>query len=213
MSFTPADEARHPDVAVEAWWWWGWDAGGDSGLFVGFELRGRTFDYWAGFVRRDEPYVYVEELDGSGLRQGLEIKPPQMWADHQCDVPFRQWSVGNEAHGVLLDDPTEAWRRAHGAPVPVTFDIEWGSTAEVAPIEHGYEQHGDIDARIELAEGVQAVVGPGHRLHVWGAPYLPHALAMPVDATGLRAPYRRSDGINVDQVLTSTGWLGRTVGT
>ena len=76
------------------------------GLFVGLELRGRRFDYWAGLVRRGEPFLYVEELDGSGLRQGLEIKPPQMWADHVCDVPFRQWSVGNEAHGVLLDDPT-----------------------------------------------------------------------------------------------------------
>ena len=48
---------------------------------------------------------YIEELDGAGLAAGLEIKPPQMWADHVCDVPFRQWSVGNEAHGVLLDDP------------------------------------------------------------------------------------------------------------
>ena len=28
-----------------------------------------------------------------------------MWADHVCDVPFHQWSVGNEAHGVLLDEP------------------------------------------------------------------------------------------------------------
>jgi hypothetical protein len=29
---------------------------------------------------------------------------------------------------------------------------------------------------------------------------------------GLRGPYRRSDGVHVDQVLTSAGWLGRTVG-
>ena len=36
---------------------------------------------------------------------------------------------------------------------------------------------------------------------------------MPVDTAGLRGPYRRSDGVNVDQVLTPTGWLGRTVGT
>ena len=26
--------------------------------------------------------------DGTGLRGGLEIKPPEMWAGHECDVPF-----------------------------------------------------------------------------------------------------------------------------
>jgi hypothetical protein len=212
MLFAAADEGRHPDVAVEAWWWWGWNADASAGLFIGLELRGRRFDYWAGLVRRGQPFLYVEELDGSGLRQGLEIKPPQMWADHACDVPFRQWSVGNEAHGVLLDDPTEAWRRAYGSPVPVTFDVEWGTDAEPVAIAHGYEQAGEVDARIELTEGVLELVGPGHRAHVWGVPYLPQALAMPVDSAGLRGPYRRSDGVIVDQVLTPTGWLGRTLG-
>ena len=47
------------------------------GVFVGFELRGRRFDYWAGLVREGEPYLYIEELDGTGLRGGLEIKPPR----------------------------------------------------------------------------------------------------------------------------------------
>jgi hypothetical protein len=213
MLFAVADEGRHADVAVEAWWWWGATTTSSAGLFVGLELRGRRFDYWAGLVRRGEPFLYVEELDGTGLREGLEIKPPQMWADHQCDVPFRQWSVGNEAHGVLIDEPAEVWNRAFGTPVPVTFDIEWGATAEPVAVEHGYEQAGDIDARIELTDGVLAIVGPAHRAHVWGVPYLPRALAMPVDDAGLRGPYRRSDGTNVDQVLTSSGWLGRTLGT
>jgi hypothetical protein len=216
MLFAAADESRHPDVAVEAWWWWGWNGGGTAGVFVGLELRGRRFDYWAGLVRRGEPYLYVEELDGTGLRQGLEIKPSQMWADHACDVPFRQWSVGNEAHGVLLDDPSEAWRRAFGSPVPVTFDVEWGSASDPTEIDgipgRGYEQAGDVDARVELTEGILELVGPGHRVHIWGVPYLPHALAMPIATAGLRGPYRRADGVNVDQVLTSTGWLGRTVG-
>ena len=137
-----------------------------------------------------------------------------MWADHVCDVPFRQWSLGNEAHGVLLDDPTEAWRRAYGTPVPVTFDIEWDAAERSdRRSPHGYEQAGEIDARIELTEGVLALVGPGHRVHVWGVPYLPASFwRCPIDAAGLRGPYRRSDGVNVDQVLTPTGWLGRTVG-
>jgi hypothetical protein len=217
--WSDADERRHPDAPVEAWWWWGSsihpETGVLVGVFVGLELRGRRFDYWAGVVREGEPYLYVEELDGTGLRQGLDIKPPEMWAGHECDVPFRQWSLGNEAHGVLLDDPTEAWRRAHGTPVPVTFDVEWYAAADPGPVDppgaisssdgrRGYRQEGEVDVRIELTEGVLAFTGPGERVHVWGAPYLPTSFAMPIDTRGLRAPYRRSDGLLVDQVLATS---------
>jgi hypothetical protein len=207
--FADRDEARHHGSPVEAWWFWGHTADASCGLFVGLELRGTRFDYWAGLVRAGEPYLYVEELDGIGLRRGLEIKPPEMWADHQCDVPMRQWSVGNEAHGVLLDDPTEAWRRGYGTVVPVTFDIEWYATADPTPIPHGYEQHGEIDAHVELTDGILAIRGAASRAHVWGTPYLPRAYAMPVAGEGLRAPYRRHDGLVVDQVLGAAGWLGR----
>jgi len=206
-----ADEGRHADVAVEAWWWWGANADATAGIFVGFELRGRRFDYWAGLVREGEPYLYVEELDGTGLRDGLEIKPPEMWAGHHCDVQMRQWSIGNEAHGVLLDDPIDATRRAYGTPVPVTFDVEWYAAGDASPIERGYEQAGEIDARIELVEGVLALEGPAYRVHVWGVPYLPRALAMPAGDDLLWAPYRRHDGLSVMQVLTSGGWVARTV--
>jgi len=211
-----SDEHRHPDAPVEAWWWWGANEPtgpdeGRAGVFVGFELRGGRFDYWAGLVREGEPYLLVEELDGADLRRGLEIKPPEMWADHVCDAPMRQWSLGNEAHGVLLDDPTEAWRRVHGHVVPVTFDIEWYASA--APVEldllpgaRGYAQAGEVDVQIELTEGVLAFTGPAERVHVWGVPYVPRSFAMPNDQRRLRAPYRRSDGTFVDQVLTGARW-------
>lgn len=218
MRWTDRDEERHPDAPVEAWWWWGagetvlGDERNRGGVVVGFELRGATFDSWAGLVRAGRPYLYVEELDGRGLRAGLEVKPPEMWAGHTCDRPFQQWSLGYEAHGVLLDDPTEAWRRAHGDVVPVTFDVEWYATAAPSPLADlppgadGYEQVGEVDVRVELLEGVLALEGPARRVHVWGAPYVPRSLAMPIDHAGLRAPYRRRDGTPVDQVLTDAGW-------
>jgi hypothetical protein len=210
--FTNADELRHPDVAVEAWWWWGWTPEADVGFFVGLELRGRKFDYWAGVVREGEPYLYIEELDGTGLRDGLEIKPPEMWAGHTCDDPFRQWSLGNEAHGVLLDDPADVLRRPYGTPAPVTFDVEWYADGAAEPIAHGYQQAGEVDARIELTEGVLEIEGLGHRVHVWGVPYVPpSSLAMPAGDDVLRAPYRLRDGRAVWQVLTRGGWLARTV--
>ena len=217
---TKADELRHDDVSAEAWWWWGNTADAAVGWFVGLELRGRRFDYWAGLVRVGEPYLYVEELDGHGLRDGLEIKPPEMWAGHTCDVPFRQWSLGNEAHGVLLDDPFDAARDAYGTPVPVTFDVEWYADAspEGDPVDlrlvagaGGYRQHGTFDAHFELTEGVLAAEGPSQRVHVWGVPHLPTALALPAGDELLWAPYRRRDGAVVTQVLTRQGWLARTV--
>jgi len=215
------DEVRHADAPVEAWWWWGAGVAAldgrrhRAGIVIGLELSGTSFDYWAGLVREGQPYLYVEELDGRGLRAGLEVKPPEMWAGHTCDVPFHQWSIGNEAHGVLLDDPTEAWRRAHGDVVPVTFDVEWYASGEASALADlptlptgadGYWQEGEVDARIELLDGVLALEGPASRVHVWGAPYVPRSLAMPIDHRGLRAPYRRRDGALVDQVLTDAGW-------
>lgn len=212
MNRPDTDELRHPDSCVESWWWWASSADSSAGAFVGFEMRGSRYDYWAGVVRVDEPYLYIEELDGADGRGGLEIKPAQMWADHTCEVAFGQWSLGNEAYGVLLEDPNEAWHRAYGTVVPVTFDIEWyaaGDAVDLAPSTPGtggYEQVGEVDAQIELTDGILAFTGPGRRVHVWGAPYMPSSKAMPIAPAGMRAPYRRSDGINVDQVMTDQWW-------
>lgn len=184
----------------------------DVAWFVGLELRGRRFDYWAGLARTGHRYLYVEELDSTGLREGLEVKPPEMWAGHDCDLPFRQWSLGNEAHGVLVDDPMSVLRRPFGDLAPVAFDIEWYSTAEpisleAAPGSDGYRQSGEFDARIETADGVLEVVGQSARVHVWGSPYRPPFDSVPAAAgRSLAAHLRRSDGTVVLQWLTRTGW-------
>lgn len=191
------------------------DAGGEPDLawFIGLELRGRRFDYWAGLARSGHPYLYVEELDGTGLREGLEVKPPEMWAGHDCDLPFRQWSLGNEAHGVLVDDPASVLRRPFGDLAPVAFDIEWYSTGdpnalEAAPGSSGYRQPGEFDARIETTDGLLEAVGQSSRVHVWGSPYRPPFERAPaVAGRALAAHLRRSDGTVVLQWLTRTGWL------
>ena len=205
VSWSAADEGRHSIEKVEAWWFWGYDAAAASGLYVGLELTGQRFDYWAGLVRAGKPYLHIVELDGTGLRSGLEIKPPEMWAGHTCDAPFEQWSLGNEAHGVLLDEPDEAFGRAYGELVPVTFDVEWYASAPPSAVSGGYAQSGEIDAEIELLEGIVRFSGPAYRVHVWGEPWLPGPPAAPT-GWGLRAPYRRRDGAGVEQVLTADGW-------
>lgn len=207
------DEGEHPDVASESWWWWGWSDDLAVGWFVGLEVRRQRFDYRAGLVRRGQPYLYVEELDGTGRRAGLELKPPEMWAGHRCDVPYRQWTLGAEAHGVLLDEPFDALDRPYGTVAPVTFEVEWHSQSATRPIAHGYEQVGAVDAEVELRECILRFRGPGHRLHIWGAPYRPSLRALPAGAEALWAPYRCSDAtgpVGVEQVLTRAGWWART---
>jgi len=110
-----------------------------------------------------------------------------MWADHVCDDPYRQWSVGNEAHGVLLDDPHDALARPYGTPVPVTFDIEWYAVGGPQAVEGGYEQVGGIDAEVQLTEGVVRLEGPAHRLHVWGPMPSPDSQVM-LTRVGFLAP-------------------------
>ncbi len=164
---TEADEREHPGVAAEAWWWWGWADDRASGLFVGLVVRGRRLDYRAGLARDGGQLLYVEELDGIGRRAGLEVKPPVMWAGHDCTVPYRQWNLGNEAHGVLLDDPRSMIERPYGELTPVSFDVEWHASSPPVEVDGGYEQPGEIDAVVELREGKFALRGAGYRLHLW----------------------------------------------
>ena len=104
-------------------------------------------------------------------------------------------------------------RRPFGTPSPLTFDIEWYADGAAEPIAHGYQQAGEVDAEIELPDGVLEVEGLGHRVHVWGAPFVPTSLAVPAGPDVLQAPYRLRDGRGVLQVLTRTGWSAHTVDT
>jgi hypothetical protein len=164
MLFAAADEGRHPDVAVEAWWWWGWNAPATAGVFVGLaappvRLLGR-----AGTPQRTIPVC-------RGTRRAACVRVSdcrRRCGLHACDVPFHSGASATGARRAA-DDPTEAWRRAYGSPVPVTFDTEWGRRA-IRPRPHRYEQVGDIDARIELTEGART--RRPHIAHVWGVPYL-----------------------------------------
>jgi hypothetical protein len=212
MPVDHADDLRHAGVAVEEWVFAAWTPDARLGVVSGHRLLGRRAWYWAALARASEPVLHVTEFDVAVRGDPMIVKASALWAEHTCDAPMEQWSVGNETYAAALDDAEEALGRAYGVPTPIAFDLEWYAVAAPVAITDGYEQrgvvHGAIDVagipRIELAEV------PAHRWHRWAD----HDLGpVPVPAvlahTGIRAPFRFPDGTTADWVLTPDGWRSR----
>ena len=141
-----------------------------------------------------------------GHRPGDVLQGPDTDRDAVADVA-RQLNAGRSFKAELLNYTKQ------GEPYWVLFQITpiRNANGDVEPMANGYQQSGEVDARVELTEGVLAFEGPARRVHVWGTPHLPRPIAMPTGPSVLEAPYRRSDRRHVLQVLTRTGWLARTV--
>jgi hypothetical protein len=100
------------------------------------------------------------------------VKAPEMWAEHHCDAPHEQWSVGNEAYFTALDEPDEALSRAYGVPTPTAMDLEWYAVSPPVPIELGYAQAGVVHGVVEVG-GVGRIdleEIPAHRWRRWAPP-------------------------------------------
>ena len=84
---------------------------------------------------------------------------------------MRQWSIGNEAHAVALDDPAEALGRGYGVPTPMAVDVEWYAIGGATDIDHGFEQIGVAHGEIELLDRPNIVLTevPAHRWRRWSA--------------------------------------------
>jgi hypothetical protein len=184
MPFTPADERRHPP-GPDPWWQeaWVFELWTPDGLgaFTWLTLlpQQRRAWYWAVVVRPASPLLYLADVDVPWPREGLEIRSEGLWASHECEAPFEQWTVANEAYAVALDDPAEALARAYGRPEPVAFDLEWYASGAAAPLgagvpagSGGYRQDGTVSAHIELQGGRLEVEASGSRSHWWGSPPL-----------------------------------------
>jgi hypothetical protein len=208
-----ADEARH--VHTDDPWWaesWSFDVwdGGGTGLCTNLTVlpnQSRCW-YWAAVVRPEQPLLYLHELDARLPRTGLEVRAEGLWASHECEAPFEQWTVANEASAVALDDAAEALGRGLGLQVPVAFDLEWYAEGPPVSIQDGYEQAGSVEGVVELAEGPQQLEGvQSRRHHRWGvvAPApghggLPPGSWVPFAVAGPGGPEV------LDRVLTTEGW-------
>lgn len=195
-----------------------WTPDARLGVLSGHRIVGRTAWYWAALARAGHHLLHVADFDVPLRADPFIVKGEALWAEHLCDAPMEQWSVGNETFASAIDDADDALGRAYGTPTPIAFDLEWYATGEPSLVTDGYEQvgtvHGAIDIagepRIELAEV------PAHRWHRWldadspaGAALHPLPLPLIVAHTGVRAPFAFPDGRVDDLVLMPSGWARR----
>jgi len=216
-------DGRHRAATVEEWVFAAWTADAALGVISGHRIVGRTAWYWAALAREGQPLLHITDFEVPVRADPFIVKGEALWAEHTCDDPMAQWTIGNETYASAIDDADDALGRAYGDPTPIAFDLEWYATGPATPLEPagdraavdiGYEQvgvvHGAIDilgeARLEFTEV------PGHRWHRWtshstgfGPLTLPEVRAH----AGVRAPFAFPDGSVSDLVLTLEGWARR----
>jgi hypothetical protein len=190
----------------EEWSFAFWAADGRTGGYTGLTVVGdgsRTW-YWTALVRPDEPLLHVCELAGPSLRPGpssLLLKAEGLWADHDCEVPFEQWTVANECYAVALDDPDEVFARAYGVATPIAFDLEWYATDLPETVAGGYGQTGVVHAVLEMHGGPIHQEFVSYRTHRWGQ----WSWGSDPLESGARAPLY-INGVRVERRLTTEGW-------
>ena len=210
-------EGRHAGT-VEEWLFAAWSSTGELGLLSGHRIVGRTAWYWAALARARRELLHVADFDVPVRRDPFVVKGEALWAEHTCDAPFEQWSIGNETYAAALSDPAEAVGRAYGTPTPIAFDLEWYATGDAVDLPDGYSQQGVVHGAVEILGEPPLEVEeiPAARWHRWveADPSDPRAMG-PVEFpaavahTGLRAPFRFPDATVADLVLTPTGWATR----
>lgn len=218
MAVEHTDERPHAGAAVDEWLFVAWTHDGSLGVMSGHRLLGGRAWYWSAVVRAGEPLLHLAEWDVRVRPDPFVVKAPEMWAEHHCVDPLRQWSIGNEAYFAALDDPAEALGRGYGVPTPTAMDLEWYAAAGPVPCDagfeqHGFEQHGVVHGVVEVAgiSPIELDEVPAHRWRRWGPqPGLPPVeLPTVVAHLGLRAPFAFPDGNVADWVLTPSGWARR----
>jgi hypothetical protein len=130
MAVDPTDELPHPGAAVDEWVFAAWAHDGTFGVVSGHRLLAGRAWYWSALVRAGRPLLHLAEWEVRVRPDPFVVKAPEMWAEHHCDAPLEQWSIGNEAYFTALDDPSEALGRGYGVPTPTAIDLEWYAVGE-----------------------------------------------------------------------------------
>jgi hypothetical protein len=211
-------DGRHAGASIEEWLFGAWKRDGSLGLLSGHRIVGRTAWYWAALGRRGLPLLHVIDDAIPVRRDPFVVKGEALWAEHTCEAPMEQWSIGNETYAAALDDPDDALGRAYGHPTPIAFDLEWyalGPPEATAgdPRATGYRQPGVVHGAIEVAGEPRIDVReiPAVRWHRWTSAASMRPVDLPAAPAhhGVRAPFAFPDGAVADLVLTPDGWRRR----
>lgn len=221
----PADERPHPDGGAEEWVFAAWTPDARVGLVSGHRLlpavdgaRRRAW-YWAAYALAGGPLYHVAEFDIDVRADPFVVKAEQLWAEHTCDAPWEQWTIGNETYAAALDEVDEALGRVYGMPTPIAFDVEWYATGPPVPLVSApgvstFTQPGVVHGVVEIAgrPGDELVEVPARRWRRWAARGAELG-AIPLDVarahTGVRVPVVLPDGTVLDWLLTPSGWCTR----
>jgi hypothetical protein len=173
----PEDDARREPPPDDPWWAESFAFGvGPSGDGLGacsvivLLPHQRRALYVAAVVAPDRPLLSVVDVAQGLPARGLRLRNGNLWVDHVCDEPLRQWTIMNETYAVALECPTDALGRAYGEPTPVAFDLEWYADGDPNDVEPaGYRIDGRVHGLVELRDGpVELDDVPGCHEHRWG---------------------------------------------
>lgn len=173
------DERRHPPEAGLPHWEESWDfdfttQAGDLGGYLRLGLHpelGASW-LWAALVGKGRPLVTVVDHEVPLLRgPGMDLRAEGLWADLVCETPLEHWTLGLEAFGVALADPTEAYRSGRGDRTALGFDLEWETRGPATPLAGaaGYHLPCLVHGQVLVGAEVIDFEGWGSRSHAWGS--------------------------------------------
>lgn len=180
MEPRPEDDGRHDPGGHESDWEESWHfdfhtAGGELGGYVRLTLQPKhgVAWFWAALVGEGRPLVTVVDHEVALPRgRDLDLRAEGLWTSAICETPLEHWSVGLEAFGVALDDPTEAFGAVRGDRTALGLDLEWETTGPSTDHSHplGYYLPCLVQGEVLVGSEVIALDGWGGRSHAWGDP-------------------------------------------
>lgn len=173
MTFDTGDERPHAPGPEPDWSEsWGFDFRRDDGtageLRLTYRPSAAIAAWWARLDVPDEGLIVVRDEEVPMPRRGelMTVRGDGLWAELVCETPFEHWTIGLEAFGLRVDDPSDEI----GDRLPVGLDLEWEVSDAAVPDEQGsgYSQAGTVHGELLIASHRIAFDGTGGRDHTWG---------------------------------------------
>jgi hypothetical protein len=102
---------------------------------------------------------------------GLELRTPELHAEHRCAEPLERFAVALRASAQAYEDPAALLRGERGSPAPLALELTW----ETAGVPYSYrlttryEIPCLVAGEIRLGDQVLELAGAlGQRDHSWG---------------------------------------------